>query len=178
LVQKRGDGKWLYEACGITGFEMRVQREETIKLKLDFSGENCPVTYPFNDDPEKEEGERFSGDGVKYKINGIEHKNIYGLTITTLKEEGTKTELRIKRSLETGPDIPHLIDELSITAQLFKEKYEFRQFGLFRLTLTRLVLLSDETNVDASDAVVGPMRYYVAGAVKADVFSFSEGAML
>jgi hypothetical protein len=174
LVQKRGDGKWLYESCGIKSFELRIQREETIKLKLDISGDNKPVSYPYNEEPENENGERFNGDGVTYKINGIEHKNIYGLTITAQKEEGTKTELRIKRSLEKGPDIPSLIDELTITAQLFREKYEYRHFGLFRLTLTRLVLLADETEINAADAIIGPMRYYVAGTVKADVFSFGE----
>src|SRR5215469_7731396 len=32
LVQKRGNGIWLYECCGVTGFELRIMREETIKL--------------------------------------------------------------------------------------------------------------------------------------------------
>jgi hypothetical protein len=199
LVQKRGDGKYLYERCGVTGFELRIQREDAIKLKLDITSDCPPVSYPYNEDPEKETGERFNGDGVAYKINGTEHKNIYGLTITSQKEEGTKTELRIKRSLEQGPDIPNLIDELTITAQLFREKYaplgraaigmdltppfggqvqyEYRHFGMFRLTLTRLVLLADETVVNTPDAVNGPLRYYVAGTFKADVFSFGEGVM-
>ena len=37
LVQARGDGKWLYENCGVKGFELRIQKEETIQLKLDIS---------------------------------------------------------------------------------------------------------------------------------------------
>jgi hypothetical protein len=93
------------------------------------------------------------------------------------KEEGTKTELWIKRSLVMGSEIPDLIDELTITAQLFRDKYEYRHFGMFRLTLTRLVLTADETDINSSDAVIGPMRYYVAGTVEAEVFSFGEGRL-
>ena len=177
LVQARGDGKWLYENCGVKGFELRVQKEEAIQLKLDIAGEQAPVNYPYNEKPEMDDGERFSGDGVKYKINGKEYKNIYGIVLNSKKDEGTKTELWIKRSLEQGDftsqnsDIPHLIDELTITAQLFCEKYEYRHFGMFRLTLTHLVLTSDETTINSPDTVIGPMRYYVAGTVKAEVFT-------
>ena len=177
LVQARGDGKWLYEGCGVKAFELRIQREEAIKLKLDISGEQKPVNYPYIEKAETEDGERFSGDFVTYKINGKEYKNIYGLVLAARKEEGTKTELWIKRSLETDAEIPHLIDELSITAQLFREKYEYRHFGVFRITITRLVLASDETTINSPDAVIGPMRYYVAGTVKAEVFSFGEGCL-
>jgi hypothetical protein len=177
LVQARGDGKRLYEGCGVKGFELRINREETIRLKLDIAGEQPPVVYPYNEIEKPEAGERFNGDGVTYKINGKEHKNIYGLTMSAKKEEGTKTELWIKRSLVKGLEIPDLIDELTITAQLFRDKYEFRHFGMFRLTLTRLVLTADETDINSFDAVIGPMRYYVAGTVKAEVFSFGEGRL-
>jgi hypothetical protein len=177
LVQARGDGKWLYENCGVKGFELRIQKEETIQLKLDIAGEQVPVNYPYNEKTKKEDGELYRGDGVKYKINGKEYQNIYGIILNSRKNEGTKTELWIKRSLESGPDIPHLIDELAITAQLFREKYEFRHFGMFRLTLTHLVLTSNETTINSPDTVIGPIRYYVAGTVIAEVFSFGEGKM-
>jgi hypothetical protein len=42
---------------------------------------------------------------------------------------------------------------------------------MFRITLTRLVFVSDETAVDCADAVIGPLRYYVAGTVNAEVFT-------
>jgi hypothetical protein len=92
------------------------------------------------------------------------------LTILAKKENGTKTELWIKRVLEPGTDFPDVIEELTITAQLLRDKYEYRHYGMFRITLTRLVLVSDETAVDCADAVIGPLRYYVAGAVQAEVF--------
>jgi hypothetical protein len=208
LVQSRGDGKRLYEGCGIKGFELRINREETIRLKLDITGEKPPVTYPYNEIEKLENSERFNGDGVTYKINGNEHKNIYGVTMTANKVEGTKTELWIKRVLNKNTDIPNLIDEFSITAQLFRDKYPnsaslpnlgsgvshsetpakafesaasmpqySRHFGMFRIILTRLVLTADETDINCADAVIGPMRFYVAGTVKAEVFSFGEGEM-
>jgi hypothetical protein len=68
-------------------------------------------------------------------------------------------------------DLPGIIDELTITAQLLREKYEYRHYGMFRMTVTRLVLVSDETAVDCADAVIGPLRYYVAGTVNSEVFT-------
>jgi hypothetical protein len=124
-----------------------------------------------------ETGERFMGDKVTYWINGTEYTNIYGLTIASRKEGGTKTELWIKRSLEHGGELPGIIDELTITAQLLREKYEYRYYGMFRLTVTRLVLTADETAVDCADAVIGPLRYYVAGTVGAEVFTADGGSL-
>jgi len=177
LVQKRGNGKWLYECCGVKGFELRIQREEIIKLKLDISGERPPVNYPYNEMAETETGERFHGNGVTYKINGKEFKNIYGITISAQKDEGIKTELWIKRVLEHGPDLPNLIDNFTLTAQLYRESYEHRNFGMFRISFKNVVLNSDETVINASDAVIGPIRYYVAGVTMAEVFSFGEGRL-
>jgi hypothetical protein len=48
---------------------------------------------------------------------------------------------------------------------------------MFRLILSRLVLMADETVVDSADAVIGPLRYYVAGMVAAEVFT-TEGESL
>jgi hypothetical protein len=174
LVQERGDLRRVYERCGVKGFELRFLRGEAIHLKLDICGEQPPAVYPYAEIAATESGERFSGDCVSYRINGMEYKNIYGLTLSTKKEGGTKTELWIKRSLEHGGDLPSLIEEMSITAQLLRDTYEYRHYGMFRITLTRLVLTADETDVDCADAVIGPLRYYVAGTVKAEVFTSGE----
>jgi hypothetical protein len=115
------------------------------------------------------------GNRVTYRINGTEYPNIYGLTLSTKKEGGTKTELWIKRSLEQGGDLPGIIDKLTITAQLLRDKYEYRHYGMFRLTLSRLVLTADETAIESTDAVIGPLRYYVAGTVNAEVFTSDGG---
>jgi hypothetical protein len=171
LIQDRGGSRKLYEGCAVTGFELRVVREQAIKLKLNISGERPPVTYPYQDIAPTETGERFTGDRVSYRINGKEYTNIYGLTIASRKTDGTKTELWIKRVLEPGTDFPNLVEELTITAQLLRDTYEYRQYGMFRLTLTRLGLTADETTVDCADAVIGPLRYYVAGTVNAEVFT-------
>jgi hypothetical protein len=171
LIQERGGERKLYEACAVTAFELRFNREQAVKLKLDISGERPPAIYPYTDPLKTETGERFMGDRVTYRINGTEYYNIYGMTLSTKKEGGTKTELWIKRVLEPGTDIPDLIEELTITAQLLRDKYEYRYYGMFRLTLSRLVLIADETAVDCADGVIGPLRYYVAGTVNAEVYS-------
>jgi hypothetical protein len=177
LIQERGGERKLYEGCAVTGFELRIHRGEAVKLKLDIQGERPPAIYPYTDQLKTETGERFMGDRVTYRINGTEHHNIYGLTLSTKKEGGTKTELWIKRALAQGPDIPGIIDELTITAQLLRDKYEYRYYGMFRLTLSRLVLTADETAVDCADGVIGPLRYYVAGTVGAEVFTVDGGVL-
>jgi len=174
LIQDRGGERRLFEACRVTGFELRIMRGEAVKLKLDVCGERPPVVYPYADIFDRESGERFNGDFVAYKINGQELKNIYGVTLVSKKDGGTKTELWIKRVLNAGGDLPGIIDEFTFTAQLLRDAYEYRHFGMFKITLKRLVLTSDETNVNSSDAVVGPLRYYVAGPVSAEVFETNE----
>jgi len=121
--------------------------------------------------------ERFNSEFVTYKINNHEFKNIYGVTLTAKKEGGTKTEIWIKRILDDEPDLPEIIDELSITGRLLRDKYEYRYFGMFHITLKRLVKVSDETDVNSADAVIGPLRYYVAGTVTAETFTSGEEAI-
>jgi hypothetical protein len=174
LVQDRG-GLWkLYEGCAVTAFELRVHREDAIKLKLDIRGERPPAVYPSTGILKTEPGERFMGDAVSCRINGNEYRNMYGLTLSVKKAGGTRTELRIKRPLEHGGDLPDLIEELTITAQLLRDTYEGRYYGMFRMTLKGLVLVSDETSIDCADAVIGPLRYYVGGTVFSEVFT-SDG---
>jgi hypothetical protein len=174
LVQERGGSRKLYEGCAVSGFELRFNRGETVHLKLDVQGERKAAVYPYSDPLTTESGERFSGDYVSYRINGTEYRNIYGLTLSTKREGGTRTELWIKRVLEHGGDLPGIIEELTVTAQLLRDTYEYRYFGTFRITLTRLVMISDETAVDSADGVIGPLRYYVAGGVSGEVFSTDE----
>jgi len=174
LIQNRGNEKRLFEACRVIGFELRVIREEAIKLKLDIWGEQSPVACHSTDIFERENGERFNGDCVTYKVNGQVFKNIYGITLVSKKEGGTKTELWIKRVLDSCFDLPLVIDEMIITTRLLRDSYEHRHFGMFRISARRLVLISDETNVNSSDAVIGPLRYYVSGTVTAEVFENYE----
>jgi len=182
----------LYEGCRVESFELRIMRNEAIKLKLDITSECIPVFYPYLDTFEREAGERFNGDSITYKINGQEYRNIYGFTLVSRKQGGIKTEIWIKRALQKAPDIPSVIEDMTITAQLLRDKYdpsgrageegyygshsaaflnEYRYFGTFSITLERLVLVSDETEVNASGAVISPLRYYVAGTVSTEVFT-------
>jgi hypothetical protein len=90
------------------------------------------------------------------------------------KESGTKTELWIRRALDKNNELPDNIEELEVTALLLKDKYDYRNYGQFRITLKNLVLLSDETNVNNADSVIGPLRYYVSGFVNTEVFTSGE----
>jgi len=171
LVQDRKNERRLYEGCRIKGFELRILRGEAIKLKLDICGECSPRVYPYTDSFERASGERFISDNVSYTINGKEYTNIYGIRLLSKKVGGTRTELWIKRALQKGGDIPEIIEELIITAQLLRDTYELRQFGTFRITVKRLVLISDETEVNATGAVISPLRFYVVGTLNAEVFT-------
>ena len=177
LLQDRriSNERLLFEGCRVKGFELRIHREESIKIKFETTSECPPITYPYQDIFPRETGERFSGDCVKYRINGKEYANIYGLTLSVKKEGGTKTEIWIKWALEKESDIPEIIDEMTITAQLLRDKYESRHYGVFRITLKKLLLTIDETDVNSTGAVIGPLRYYVSGVVSAEVFSSTGG---
>ncbi len=115
LIQDRKNERRLFEGCRVQGFELRILRNEAIKLKLDVFGECAPRTYPYTDTAQSQTSEmsgtvigreRFNGDFVTYSINGKEYKNIYGITIISKKIGGTRTEIWIKRALELGTDIP------------------------------------------------------------------------
>jgi hypothetical protein len=189
LIQDRKNERLFYEYCRVLGFELRVMRNEAIKLKLDIVGEYPTRPYPCVDtawgqasemnDPMRGR-ERFNGDSVTYTINGKEYKNIYGVTLLSKKRGGTKTEIWIKRALQKGGfatqslDIPSDIEELVITAQLIKDRYEYRHFGTFRIKIKRLVFISDETEVNANGAVISPLRFYVSGGVTTEVFTAGE----
>jgi hypothetical protein len=174
LIQDRKNERLFYEYCRVLGFELRVIRGEAIKLKLDIIGEYPTRPYPYVDSFQREAGERFSGDCVAYTINGKEYKNIYGVTLLSKKRGGTKTEIWIKRALQKGTDIPSDIEELIITAQLIKDRYELRHYGTFRIKIKRLIFISDETEVNANGAVISPLRFYVSGGVSTEVFTAGE----
>jgi len=180
LIQDRKNERRLYEGCRIKGFELRILRGETIKLKLNIFGECAPRIYAAQSQTsemsgtvieKRESRERFNSDYVTYQINGKEYKNIYGIRLLSKKVGGIRTELWIKRVLQKGGDIPEMIEELTVTAQLLRDTYELRQYGTFRITLKRLVLISDETEVNATGAVISPLRFYVVGTVNAEVFT-------
>ena len=46
LVQDRGGERKLFESCRVMGFELRIEREQAIKIKIDIRGEYPSVIYP------------------------------------------------------------------------------------------------------------------------------------
>jgi hypothetical protein len=181
LIQDRSsiiNERKYYEGCRVSGFELRILRGEAIKLRLDVCGGCASRVYPYTDSFEREKGERFNSDFVTYKINDKEYSNIYDITLLSKKDCGTRTEIFIKRALQNGADIPEIIDTLVITAQLMRTQYEHSDYGMFRITLKKLVLVSDEADVNSIDTVIGPLRYYVAGGVMTDVYTSGEQLIL
>jgi hypothetical protein len=170
VIQDRGGSRKLYEDCVVVGFELRIMRGRAIQLKLDIAGDMTPATLPYSDTFVVETEERFMEDGVVCRINGTEYGDIYGLAIDARKKGGTRIEARLHRVLNDAGELPSVIETLEVTARLFRDCYEWRSLGMFRLRLSRLFLMADETRVDAPDAVIGPLRYYVAGTVSAEVF--------
>ena len=174
FIQKHGDERRLFEGCRVKDFELRVLRDEALKLKLEVTSERQPIAMLDTDSFYRKCGERFSGDYVTYRINGKDYQNIYGITLVSRKEGGTKTELWIKRALEQEADLPHVIDEMIITGKLLRDKYEEGIFGTFCITLKNLFQNSDETHINSVDTVIGPLRYYVSGLVSAETMSSEE----
>ena len=164
----------LFEGCRVKNFELRIEKEEAIKLKLDICGERSAVRFPYIDTYKRTKGERFKSDCVDYYFNGKINNFIYGITLSVKKLGGTKTEIWIKRILPVNNDLPECIDELVIISRLLLTKYDRSNYGLFSIKLKNLVLISDETNVNAADTVIDPLRYYVSGGMIADVYTSSD----
>ena len=180
LSEKYGNKERYYPRCKCAGFEFRFHRGEPLHVHLEVDG-NIPAR-------EAEHGERvktilhdtecFTEVGVLYEIDGIAQKNIYGLTITGHKSGGCKTFVRLHRALSCD-EIPAKINTLTVTARLFRDCYEAGRYGLFRLRLSNLLLSADETVVNTSDTVIGPLFYIAAGEAAAESFERggTEGAL-
>jgi len=174
LIQDRGNERRVFEDCHIQGFEFRIENDNAIKLKLDVCGERSAKTYLYTDVIERTTRERFKSNHVDYYINEKINHFIYGITISVKKTDGVKTEIWIKRILPVRNELPECIEEFTIIARLLSTKYECNNYGLFNITLKNLVLISDETNINSSDTVIDPLRYYVSGSVSATVHTVSD----
>ena len=171
LIQDRRQQRRFFQKCKTDGFELRFLRDEFIKLKLDILSDYPLSVYTHTDIFPKDTGERFNSDFISYKINGLEYKNIYALTLSVKKDSGIRREIQIGRVLENSFDIPEIIEELEINAKLLRDNYENRHFGKFKVTVKRLILITDETNINSVDTVMGQLRYYVSGSVCGEVFT-------
>jgi hypothetical protein len=194
LIQQRGMERRLYESCRVEGFELRIDRGEesersgegavkAVMLRLDVAGNNPAVSFPADGALALTGGERFTEQGVRYAINGGEHRDIYGFSVTVKKAGGTRAEVRIHRVLRTEKEFPAIIEGLTVTAQLYRERYGTGQqvehhYGMFRIRLSRLVLMADETIIDSTGPVIGPLRYYCAGGISAEVFTDGAGELV
>jgi hypothetical protein len=89
--------------------------------------------------------------------------------LSVKKEGGCKTEISLSRVLQSD-DLPEHISFLHIPIVLFREKYEERSFGRFMIILNDLQLISNGTEVNTADAVIGALRYAVAGFVSVETY--------
>jgi hypothetical protein len=184
----------LFEGCRVEGFELRINRGEesersgedavrAVMLRMDVAGDYPAVAFPADGSLAVTGGERFTEQGVRYEIDGGENRDIYGFSVAVKKAGGTRAEVRIHRVLWAEKVFPAIIEGLTVTAQLYRERYGMgqqveRYFGLFRIRLSRLVLMADETLIDSTGPVIGPLRYYCAGGISADVFTDGAGGLV
>jgi hypothetical protein len=112
--------------------------------------------------------------GVGYEIGGVvvstsdaSHRSsttdsIYALELVVKKSKaGVKAELVVHRAVREGFDFERDMSSFVIKAGLLSGK------GGFEIRLNDLVYVKDETDINAPDAVVGPVRYRVAGVANA-----------
>jgi hypothetical protein len=182
LVEEWGDTKKTYSDCVCSGFELRIHRGEAIKAHLDIdSSEIRNEELEMRNEKgagSREQGEnalrfgsgeRFKADWTSYFLDGNFYNNIYGATLSVNKRGGCKTVLTLQRVLERI-DLPSHLDFLLLSVRLVRERYEERRYGTFSVGLFNLDLISDGTEVNTADAVIGSLRYAVSGDVSADVY--------
>jgi hypothetical protein len=100
------------------------------------------------------------------------------LTVSCDKTNGTKTEVSIHRALEDEFSFPAVIENLTVSAKLFRDKYEERELGRFEIKFENLKLISDYTEVNTADTVIGPLRYLVCGEITASVYNEGTEALI
>jgi hypothetical protein len=172
LREQRGETEKVYPDCICAGFELRIERDEAVKVRVDIDGESAAETFHAVPAVKKISGiERFNERGVEYFINGKKYNSIYRFVLSCDKSNGCRTQVLISRYLNINNELPSFIENLTLRSNLFRDKYEEGQHGKFAVTLTDLRLLSDETEVCAADAVIGGLRYAVGGVARVDAFT-------
>jgi hypothetical protein len=173
LIEEWGTTTKIYPDCVCTAFELRIHRGEALKahLQIESSTQTREERKEKNEKSEERifSCERFKECGARYLIDGKYFDNIYGSTLSVKKEGGCPTEIFLNRVLE-NEELPEHINFLHIPLVLFREKYEERSFGRFMIILNDLHLISDETEVNTADAVIGQLRYAVSGFVSVETY--------
>jgi hypothetical protein len=180
LVKEGGTRQHVFSSCVCVGFELRIMRDNAIYAHVEIESEMRVVTNEkLKGKNEKWEEERFRELGVSYVIDGVTVKNIYGATLKVRKksDSGVKTVIEIHRVLKED-DLPSVIEDMTITARLFRDCYEERRVGTFSIHLSKLFLMGDETNIDCMDAVIGVVSYFVTGDVNAEIFTEGNNDLL
>jgi hypothetical protein len=104
----------------------------------------------------------------------------YRAYVTVTRGASCRTEIRIHRKASSEDD--HLfgarIETLELDARLYRDEYEERHKGRFVIRATDLLLLSEDAKPDSASAIVGPLRYIVAGELTAEVYTRDGGRLL
>jgi hypothetical protein len=171
LREQRGNEEKIYPECYCKGFELRVEREDAVKLHIDIGGDIAAETY-IAELVKKNilYAERFKERGIECFINQTKYNSIYRFVLSCDKNNGCKTSVLSYRYLNIDSEPPEYIENLTLRANLFRDIYEPGQHGKFSITLADLRLVSDGTEVCAADAVIGGLRYSVCGGASADIF--------
>jgi hypothetical protein len=179
LIEKFASHQNTFLSCIVKNFELRFHRDETIKVHLDIDGDIKSQGIPIiNEVVKRERTEYFSEIGTVYKVDDTNCIAIYGLVVNCDKTNGTKTEIAIHRYLQDEFIFPVVIENLTITSRLYRDEYETYHHGLFSLSFSKLKLITDDTEVNTADTVIGPLRYLVCGDTKATVYNENTEALI
>jgi hypothetical protein len=177
LCEQCGETEKVYPECFCAGFELRIERDEAVKVRVDIDGNTTAETFHAVPAVQKMSNiERFNERGVEYFINQQKYNSIYRFVLSCDKSNGCRTQVLISRYLTIDNEPTAFIGNLTIHANLFRDRYEENQKGKFEITLTNLRLLSDNTEVSSADAVIGGLRYSVGGVEFVDTFMRGMGA--
>lgn len=162
------------------GWELRVHCGDAIDFKLDAQGEHpveegeASLLVPLQDE------EFFRESGTLLSVNGTVATSAYGAYVTVARGASCRTEIRIQRKASSEDD--HLfgarIETLELDARLYRDEYEERHKGRFVIRATDLLLFSEDAKPDSASAIVGPLRYIVAGELTAEVYTRDGGRLL
>ncbi|MDR2865243.1 MAG: hypothetical protein LBV68_06525, partial [Spirochaetaceae bacterium] len=179
LVEKYCSHQNTFLSCIVKSFELRIHRNETIKLHLDIDGDTKAQTIPIiKEVVKRERSEYFSEIGATYKVDGINCNAIYSLIFSCDKTNGAKTKISIHRALQDEFLFPVVMETFTITSRLYRDEYETNRHGLFSITFTNLKLIADYTEVNTADTVIGPLRYVVCGDTQATVYNETTEAIV
>jgi hypothetical protein len=172
----------VYPGCVCTAFELKAAHEQAVYARFrvetneecELRNEECIIRAGVKAERATGGFERFASRGLSYFVNGVAVDCVCVVRVSVSKTDGEAAcFVDLERRLR-GRGLPGRIRELTITARLFRARYENGTPGVFVLRFTDLAAVRDMAVIDKPGGLFGAVRYAVLGSVKAVVYA--EGA--